>query len=54
MKEKMNLLARKNLFRFADKCKHRADWACRRNLVGLSKIYLFLWEKSLDFRDTLR
>jgi hypothetical protein len=54
MKEKLNHLARKNLFRFSQVCKGRADWASRRNQIGRAKIFLFLWEKSLDFRDTLR
>jgi len=54
MKEKLNHLIRKNVFRFAEKCKGRADWASRRNQIGRAKIFLFLWEKSLDFRDTLR
>jgi hypothetical protein len=54
MKEKLNHLARKNLFRFSQVCKGRADYASRRNQIGRAKIFLFLWEKSLDFRDTLR
>jgi hypothetical protein len=54
MKEKLNHLIRKNVFRFSQVCKGRADWASRRNQIGRAKIFLFLWEKSLDFRDTLR
>ena len=54
MKEKLNHLARKNLFRFSQVCKGRADYASRRNQIGRAKIFLFLWEKSLDFRDILR
>lgn len=54
MKDEMNLLMRKALFRLACFCKGRADYAARRNQIGRAKLFMAVWEKSLDFRDLLR
>ena len=50
----MTHYAKKILFRLAQTCKRRADYACRRDNIGLAKKYLFAWEKLLDTRDKLR
>jgi len=54
MKKELSLLARKALFGFAKNCGNRADFASRRNQMIRAKVFFFLWEKSLDLRDTLR
>jgi hypothetical protein len=50
----MTHYAKKILFRLAQTCKRRADYACRRDNIELAKKYLFAWEKLLDTRDKLR
>jgi hypothetical protein len=50
----MTHYAKKILFRLAQTCKRRADYACRRDNMGATIKYLIVWEKLLDIRDKLR
>ena len=42
------------LYRIAQFCKGRANYASRRNQIGRAKIFLAVWQKSLDLRDIMR